>query len=242
MCNMIVRSDRSASVKVQLPWAFALSCLLFGGVCAPTAKAGLVVAIEQVSSQTPTPGQQTLITAAVKVSGTLAQPLTTSAFSTVLSWSASGVGVTNADLYTVNSAGSKVSNSTSMVVSTPGFLYANSNPLADMNTTGLNSANQRYVNVSGDSGFPTLSGTFSGVTIANVQFALSPNISNASFSFTISGNLPQYGFADQNFNMAQSFSSGGGTLTVVPEPQIFGVLCAGVFLLGLVREIRRQKK
>ena len=180
-------------------------------------------------------GTQTIITAAVKVSGSTSV-LNTSGFSTVLTWSSSNSAVTN--LYTVTSSGS-ASNTVSPTVSTPGFLYADSGPLAFMSVEDVASASQRFVGVSAD---PTQNVVFNDVTIMTVRFGVPAGISSASFDFSLNTTLPDYGFTDpDNGETAFAFTNGGGTIAVVPEPTmpavfvVFGLIAVGYRARGRFR-------
>lgn len=210
------------------------------GIGPGTAKAALIVSLEQISSGSATPGQQTVIQAALKVSGSLASPLTTSAFSTVLTWTTSSTNVLTSNLYTVNVLGSAVIGSGAMSVNAPGFLYydGSGTPLPDMNVTDLNATYQRYVAVAADENYyPTLSGSFTDITIMTVRFGVSPDIKFATFDFSLNGNGPNYGFVNDQFGTI-GFTNGGGTISVVPEPEtgsIAVVTFGGLVLVGGLR-------
>ncbi|MFZ4638225.1 MAG: hypothetical protein ACOYMC_12500 [Pirellulales bacterium] len=201
---------------------------LLGFFHASAAQATLVVRLEQIGGPAvAVSGTQTIITAALKVSGSTSV-LNTSGFSTVLTWSSSNSAVTN--LYTVTSSGS-ASNTVSPTVSTPGFLYADSGPLAFMSVEDVASASQRFVGVSAD---PTQNVVFNDVTIMTVRFGVPAGISSASFDFSLNTTLPDYGFTDpDNGNTAFAFTNGGGTIAVVPEPTMPAVFV--VFGLIAVR-------
>lgn len=220
-----------------------IQSLLVGVVCLlhTTADAGLMVYLEQLNAPAvAVSGTQTLITAAVKVSGTLASPLTTSAFSTALTWTASGTGVTNSNLYTVNSSGVPVTTSAALNVNSPGYLYYGGDgivPLGTLNVVNLSGTNQRYVSVDGDPAYyPTLSGTFLGTTIATIRFAVSSGINNAQFNFSLNGNGTTYGFVDDTFNTV-GFTNGGGLISVVPEPE----MTAGIFFAASIVAVGWRK-
>ena len=153
--------SHSRSTGSSRPTALAIVAIvgLLGFFHASAAQATLVVRLEQIGGPAvAVSGTQTIITAALKVSGSTSV-LDTSGFSTVLTWSSSNSAVTN--LYTVNSANS-ANTTVSPTVSTSGFLYAESGPIAFMNVTGLNSNSQRYVGVSADA---TPNVVFNDVTI-----------------------------------------------------------------------------
>jgi hypothetical protein len=224
------------------PTALAIVGLL-GLFHASAAQATLVVRLEQIGGPAVAASGTTFITAALKVSGSLASPLTTTAFGGNLSWTASGTGVTNSNLYTVTSSGLPVVGGGAMNVNSAGFLYYNglATPTGSMNTTGLDSTFQRYVSVDADPAYyPTLSGSFTDITVATVNFAVSAGISSAAFDFTLFGLQPNLGFFNDEF-AAVSFTNGGGTIVVVPEPTmpavfvVFGLIAVGYRARGRFR-------
>jgi hypothetical protein len=225
------------------PTALAIVGLL-GLFHASAAQATLVVRLEQIGGPAvAVSGTQTFITAALKVSGSLASPLTTTAFGGNLSWTASGTGVTNSNLYTVTSSGLPVVGGGAMNVNSAGFLYYNglAVPTGSMNTTGLDSTFQRYVGIDADANYyPTLSGSFADITVATINFAVSAGISSGEFDFTLNGLQPNRGFFNDQFE-AVSFTNGGGTIVVVPEPTmpavfvVFGLIAVGYRARGRLR-------
>ena len=230
--------SHSRSTGSSRPTALAIVAIvgLLGFFHASAAQATLVVRLEQIGGPAvAVSGTQTIITAALKVSGSTSV-LNTSGFSTVLTWSSSNSAVTN--LYTVTSANS-ANTTVSPTVSTSGFLYAESGPIAFMNVTGLNSNSQRYVGVSADA---TPNVVFNDVTIMTVRFGVPAGISSANFDFSLNTTLPDYGFTDPaNDELAFAFTNGGGTIAVVPEPTmpavfvVFGLIAVGYRARGRFR-------
>lgn len=216
----------------------SMLCSLTAIAASSTTEASpLSVRLVQLSGGTAVSGTQTFITAALQVSGSLASPLTTSAFGSNLSWTASGTGVTNANLYTVTPAGTPFVGSGAMAVNSPGFLYYDGlgTPVGSMNTTNLDPSFQRYVAVDADPlYYPTLSGSFSNVTVATINFAVSSGIRIAEFDFALNGDAPNRGFFNDEFT-AVTFDDGGGKLVVVPEPDV----APAFFAIGLVAIVSR---
>lgn len=217
------------------PTALAIVGLL-GLFHASAAQATLVVRLEQIGGPAvAVSGTQTIITAALKVSGSTSV-LRTSGFSTVLTWSSSNSAVTN--LYTVDPDGVASSDS-EPTASTSGFLYAGRSPFTDMNTNSLDSNFQRFVSVSANA---TTRAVYNDVTIMTVQFGVPAGISSASFNFSLDTTLPDYGFIDpDNNDLAFAFTNGGGTIAVVPEPTlpavfvVFGLIAVGYRARGRLR-------
>jgi polyisoprenoid-binding protein YceI len=230
--------SHSRSTGSSRPTALAIVAIvgLLGLFHASSAQATLVVRLEQIGGPAvAVSGTQTIITAALKVSGSTSV-LNTSGFSTVLTWSSSNSAVTN--LYTVTSSG-VASSSVNPTVTTPGFLYAESSPIGIMNATSLASNSQRYVAVSAD---PTQNVVFNDVTIMTVRFGVPAGISSANFNFSLNTTLPDYGFTDpDNNDLAFAFTNGGGTIAVVPEPTmpavfvVFGLIAVGYRARGRFR-------
>jgi len=228
----------SLSTRSSRPTALAIVAIvgLLGFFHASAAQATLVVRLAQIGGPAvAVSGTQTIITAALKVSGSLASPLTTTAFGANLSWTASGTGVTNSNLYTVTTLGVPVVSAAAMNVNSAGFLYYNGSgvPGSVMNTTGLDSTFQRYVSIDADpTYYPTLSGSFTDITVATINFAVSAGISSAEFNFILNGLAPDRGFFNDEFT-AVSFGDGGGKIAVVPEPTmpavfvVFGLIAVG---------------
>lgn len=203
----------------------------------PRAAQGSLVVSVEAPTAVATPALQTLVTATLKVSGSLAAPLSTAGFGTLLSWSTSSPGVSGTNLYTVNASGSPAL-TTSMIADGTGFLYADASPQTDMTSPA---SGQRQAAVTAVEPFPTLpAGSFSNITIMQIRFAVSPNIKDALFNFSLNGAAPVYGFTDSNFDTV-SFTDGGGSLLVTPEPStLASALFGGAGVVGwwLVRSRR----
>jgi hypothetical protein len=229
--------SHSRSTGSSRPTALAIVAIvgLLGLFHASAAQATLVVRLEQIGGPAvAVSGTQTIITAALKVSGSTSV-LNTSGFSTVLTWSSSNSAVTN--LYTVTSSG-LASSSVNPTVSTPGFLYADTWFISAMNTNSVDANSQRYVAVSAD---PTQNVVFNDVTIMTVLFGVPAGISSANFDFSLN-TASVYGFTDPaNDDLPFAFTNGGGTIAVVPEPTmpamfvVLGLIAVGYRARGRLR-------
>jgi hypothetical protein len=218
-----------------------------------SADASIMVRLQQVNSSgnpvnsvDATVSNQTLVFGRLLASGSLATPLVTSGFETVLTWTTASQGVITADLFTVTSSGSATTTSSSaLIADTSGFLFADGEDLeASMNVNGLNTTNQRRVFVNVIEDFPTLpSGEFTDIPLLDIRFAVTAGIDDAVFSFTLAGADPD-GFYGSDYNYLQGFTSGGGTIAVVPEPGTLQAGLLGIAMLGgsvLRHRIRRRR-
>jgi hypothetical protein len=193
------------------------------------AHAQLVVSLVQIGGPAEAvSGTQTRVRAALKVSGTLApaSAFYTDTFSTVLTWSGTN-GSSASDLYTVNAnTGAITSGNAAVIANGTGFLYASdSDAFGTMNTNSVSPTNQRYVNVlKGAEPYPLLSGTISNVTIMEIEFGVTAGVGIspfAEYTFALNSDPLNYGFlnAEPPFNNVQ-FTSGGGSIFIVPEPDL----------------------
>jgi hypothetical protein len=253
---IIARRQEPQAALQRLFAAAGISLAVLFGLSA-TAEAGIIVSLQQVDANgspvssvdaNPDPAQQTLTYANLVVTGSGA-PLPVGdlfSFATALTWATSSPGAAVTSLYTVNASGAVTIGSTAMSVNELGFLFNGGEGAfasSVMNTSSLDADSERYVFVDNESFAPTLTNPVGGVTIARIRFAIAPGVTNATFDFTLDGSAVQgYGFLDNEI-ATYSFTNGGGTIAVVPEP---GTIPAG--LLGLVviggwmkRRSRRQR-
>lgn len=225
---------------------------------AATAEAGIIVSLQQVDSSgspissveaNPNPAQQTLAYADLVVSGS-GSPLPVAdlySFATVMSWSTSSSGIGVTDLYTVNSSGTPFIGTTAMSVNGTGFLFnggLDAPATSAMNVINLNSDFQRYTLIDNFEFSPTLADPVGSTTIARIRFAVSPGVTNATFSLSLNGSGGEtgYGFLT-NGNVTYPFTNGGGTIAVVPEPRAIPVCLVGLVMVGgwMSRRSRRHR-
>lgn len=204
-----------------------------------TAHADIIVTLEQVGGPAvAVPGQQTLIDALLKVQLTGNTTLDTSGFQTVMSWSVAQGSASAEDLYTVDTSGDPIIGAAALDAESSGYLYATVPPLfVDVNVNSLDESYQRFLGiVNFNSPVESVSLLQSAVaTIAKVRLAVAPNVSDVTFSASFSGSSPS-GFLLADGATYQDFTSGGGTIQVVPEPQ----LIAPLVLLGSLAFISRR--
>jgi len=204
----------------------------------PAAEASITVSLQQVGAPAvAVSGTQTIVFADVVVSGAFV-PEQVSGFLTTLSWTGN---VYPTDLYPVNPLGQPVLNSDFIAANQPGYLFYNAAfpalTFAQPPSEGA-SAREIEINWNGNmSSLPTLS---TGVTIARLQFAVAEDVDDAIFTFDFSGNS----FVGADLEPVP-FTSGGGTIAVVPEPGTLQACILGIAVVGgnlLRRQVRRRQQ
>lgn len=253
---IIARRQEPQTTLQRLFAAAGISLAVLLGLSA-TAEAGIIVSLQQVDANgspvssvdaNPDPAQQTLTFANLVVtgSGTPLPVVDLYSFATALTWATSSPGAEVTSLYTVDSSGAVITGPTAMSVNEPGFLFNGGEGLfatSVMNTLSLTPTFQRFVSVDNFDFNPTLNDPVGSVTIARIRFAIAPGVTNAVFDFALNGSVDQgYGFLTLDA-ASYSFTNGGGTIAVVPEPGTIPACLLGLVVIGgwITRRSSRQR-
>lgn len=217
-CRLVLPS---AAGTVLLAWLVSLV-----GIRNPTAHAQPILSFDSVQvtadGVNPTP-----VSILVKVDNTSGPALNNlQAVWSQLTWTASG-GPTDADLSTIANDGT---------VTSPGMLFANSNPIFLMDA---GSTEPKNWSVYWNGGEPLTLGTSGPVDLATLNFTVAPGITSGQFQLDfVTGDIFNNAFGTL---LAGSFLYANGnngsttgviTVTAVPEPStcvtaLVGVVCSG---------------
>lgn len=256
---IIARRQEPQTTLQRLFAAAGISLAVLLGLSA-TAEAGIIVSLQQVDANgspvssvdaNPDPAQQTLTFANLVAtgSGTPLPVVDLYSFATALTWATSSPGAGVTSLYTVNSSGAVITGPTAMSVNEPGFLFNGGEgefATSVMNTNSLTPTFQRFVSVDNFDFNPTLNDPVGSVTIARIHLAIAPGVTNAVFDFALNGSGDQgYGFLPivTIEPATYSFTNGGGTIAVVPEPGTIPACLLGLVVIGglITRRSSRQR-
>jgi len=158
-------------------------------------------------------GGETIVYADLIVSGNFPPLLEVDSFQTTLSWTG---GTTPLDIYTVNSAGLPVTDSSYVLANEPGFLFSGPPPIVNASEIFWT----REIEISWGGSSPAVPPIItSGVTVARLRFAVAEDVDDALFSFT---------FGVDSFIGGFPATDGGGTISIVPEPGAFQLYGIGI--------------